>query len=171
MSQEPKVTRFGVDPLVPQELATKAYVDAGTGGGLTFARVVKPADETLSNSTVLQDDDDLLATLNINKTYSFIYLLIYLSSTTNDFKFGMSVPAGATMAWYSQVTAGRADEDETDSIFFSADGVNLQLAFGTGQIIMGGTAGDFNVQWAQNTASAGVTTVKEGSYIVVWEET
>jgi len=28
MSQEPKVTRFGADPTVDQELATKAYVDA-----------------------------------------------------------------------------------------------------------------------------------------------
>lgn len=27
MSQEPKVTRFGADPTVDQELATKAYVD------------------------------------------------------------------------------------------------------------------------------------------------
>jgi len=33
MSQEPKVTRFGADPTVDQELATKAYVDAGGGGG------------------------------------------------------------------------------------------------------------------------------------------
>lgn len=32
MSQEPKVTRFGADPTVDQELATKAYVDAGGGG-------------------------------------------------------------------------------------------------------------------------------------------
>jgi len=33
MSNEPKVTRFGADPTVDQELATKAYVDAGGGGG------------------------------------------------------------------------------------------------------------------------------------------
>jgi len=33
MSQEPKVTRFGADPTVDQELATKAYVDSSGGGG------------------------------------------------------------------------------------------------------------------------------------------
>jgi len=33
MSQEPKVTRFGADPTVDQELATKAYVDGSSGGG------------------------------------------------------------------------------------------------------------------------------------------
>jgi len=32
MSQEPKVTRFGADPTVDQELATKAYVDNSSGG-------------------------------------------------------------------------------------------------------------------------------------------
>jgi len=36
MSQEPKVTRFGANPTVPQELATKAYVDAGGGGGASL---------------------------------------------------------------------------------------------------------------------------------------
>jgi len=36
MSQEPKVTRFGADPTVDQELATKAYVDAGGGSGVGF---------------------------------------------------------------------------------------------------------------------------------------
>ncbi len=33
MSQEPKVTRFGADPTVDQELATKAYVDNSSPGG------------------------------------------------------------------------------------------------------------------------------------------
>jgi len=33
MSNEPKVTRFGADPTVDQELATKAYVDGSSGGG------------------------------------------------------------------------------------------------------------------------------------------
>jgi len=32
MSQEPKVTRFGALPTVDAELATKAYVDASSGG-------------------------------------------------------------------------------------------------------------------------------------------
>jgi len=36
LSQEPKVTRFGADPTVPQELATKAYVDSGGGGSGAF---------------------------------------------------------------------------------------------------------------------------------------
>jgi len=40
MSQEPKVTRFGADPTINQELATKAYVDNASGGGLMFAVVI-----------------------------------------------------------------------------------------------------------------------------------
>lgn len=36
MSNEPKVTRFGADPTVAQELATKAYVDAVPGSGPSF---------------------------------------------------------------------------------------------------------------------------------------
>jgi len=36
MSNEPKVTRFGADPTVDQELATKAYVDASGGNSGFF---------------------------------------------------------------------------------------------------------------------------------------
>lgn len=63
MSQEPKVTRFGADPTVDQELATKAYVDAGGGGGATLSnqRDIITADETTTSTSYV--DTDLSVTL------------------------------------------------------------------------------------------------------------
>jgi len=86
MSQEPKVTRFGADPTLDQEVATKAYVDNSSGGGLTFARVVKSVDQIINNSTTLIDDDELLFAANTNKAYHMIFLLLYAAAANADFK-------------------------------------------------------------------------------------
>jgi len=75
----PLVTRFGANPRLDLELANKQYVD--TSGGLTFAKVVKAVTQTVNDSTVLVDDDELLASLEANKTYCFL-LFIYIQSST-----------------------------------------------------------------------------------------
>jgi len=53
MRHEPKVTRFGADPTVDQELATKAYVDAGGGGGGNDVgcRVTKSGAQSIPNNS------------------------------------------------------------------------------------------------------------------------
>jgi len=52
MSQEPKVTRFGADPTVDQELATKAYVDS-SGGGSSLAYLMCAISNSNASNTLL----------------------------------------------------------------------------------------------------------------------
>jgi len=170
MSQEPKVTRFGALPTVDAELATKAYVDSG-GGGQTFAKVVKSADEIVNNSSVIQDDDELLFTPTINTTYGFLIVILYASNATPDIKFGWSVPAGATMEWINSGQQSQPTTDETATPNVGGTGATAhRMMIYRGRMIMAGTAGDINFQWAQNVANASDTTVFEGSYFLVWEE-
>jgi len=170
MSQEPKVTRFGALPTVDAELATKAYVDSGGGAGLTFARVVKVADQIVNNSDTLVDDDELLFAANANRTYSFLLLILFASGTTPDWKIGWSVPAGASMEWglMGGSAANSLTEAQTDNQNGNGAGTEREVAY-SGRVVLAGTAGDVIMQWAQNVANASDTTTFLGSLLVVWE--
>jgi len=173
MSQEPKVTRFGADPTRAQEVATKAYVDAGGGSGLTFAKVVKTVDQTINNTNTLQDDDELKFTPNINKTY-WIYIFLFLTiPSASDFKSSLSLPAGATARRPSDLIRSgsqTASSVWTTAGFIAGSGTANRCLQRLGRMIMGATAGDCILQWAQNTAIVEDTSVLQGSFLIAWEE-
>ena len=74
--------------------------------------VVKPTDESVTSSTTLQPDNDLLYALNeVNATYDFVCYLNYEGGTinTSDLKWTWAVPSGAIlryMAFY--ISTGNA---------------------------------------------------------------
>ncbi len=144
------------------------------GGGETFARVVKKVDETVTNSNTLQDDDELFFTPSINKTY-WGYIIIYLvSGSVPDYRFNFTLPTGATGEkmidsglWRNTV---QSTQDIT-SVESEATTAALQTFANYFRIIMGSTAGDVNYQFSQQTINAGATITKQGSTLVVYEET
>jgi len=175
MSQEPKVTRFGALPLIDSELATKAYVDAGGGGtGQTFAKVVKSVDETINNSSTYQDDDEITFTPEINKVYGFFMALFIVGTSPQNIKLRFSLPAGASGERLGTGgDMGLIVRNTSTLITNLILGQNATIRTGTfpARLLMGATAGDVTLQWAQNSAGAFDLTLKAGSYIVVWEET
>jgi len=141
-------------------------------GGKTFAKVVKPADETVNNSTTLQDDDDLKFAATANKTYSGMLIFAINSGTIPDFKYVFSLPTSATGEWI--LVTGALGSFSTNSnietpLLAVANASNQGNMFNF-KIIMGGTAGDCILQWAQGVANASDTKVLEGSSLIVWEE-
>jgi len=148
---------------------------SASGGGTsnTFDRVVKKVDETVNNSTVLQDDDELFSTLAINKTYFFQLIMLYNAGVVPEIKYAFTVPAGATIEildddrWDSG--GNRPLKDGTVATPIGADGINEAMAV-FGRVIMGGTAGDLTFQFAQVVSSGADTTVLQGSALIVWEE-
>jgi len=89
MSQEPKVTRFGADPTVDQELATKAYVD-NTGGGATITTTeIRLTSNFTTTSTVAVDITGITITLtNVANGGAFIG---FYSTGTHDASNGRLV--------------------------------------------------------------------------------
>jgi len=64
--------------------------------GKTFDRKVKTVDETVNNSSTVQDDDDLFVALTASKTYGFLLNGLYRANTTADMDITLTVPSGAT---------------------------------------------------------------------------
>jgi len=142
------------------------------GSGNTFARVVKKANESVTNTATLQDDDELLVALTASKTYGW-QLWLYATAGAGGLRTGWSLPTGATgeksNATYSSVTIDDMI-NMTTARTHATDGTVEFLPY-IGRVIMSTTAGNMQFQFAQDSGSATASTVLEGSVLVVWEET
>lgn len=130
--------------------------------------VRKTANETVNNSAVLQNDDELAIAVEANLTYDFDAEIIYNSGTTPDIKFAWTFPAGLTM-FYAVYAAGGGvflgyNEIETSVPVLDGIGSAVGMLL-KGTVIVSSTAGTLQLQWAQNTATASNTVVQPGSYI------
>jgi len=140
-------------------------------GSVVFAKVVKSVDETVNNSSVKQDDDELKFTCNADTTYSFQMYVMIDSITSMQVQW--TLPSGATGEWVNlDWTSGGSSQTQsvTNDIFVSSTGGNIEWVPYAGRIIVGSTGGTCNFQWAQNSPTVGDTKVVKGSSLIVWEE-
>lgn len=160
-------------------LASFTITTGGVIGALTDQReftaardneVVKAADETVNNSAALQDDDELFAPVGASQTYIFEALLSYIAaaSATPDIKFAFTIPAGATLLW-SGVGGGGSASEQTETASAAAKSWAATTALASvhvrGIVVVGGTAGELQLQWAQNVATAEDTDLKANSWL------
>lgn len=140
-----------------------------------YTWVIKSADETVNNSSTLQNDDSFAIPVAVNTDYLIEMGLIYTSTTaTPDFKFawtltGMtwehtaqSEPAAPTRTWQAATvqTSGTARSMTGSSVT-----ANLAPWLFTFHVHAGSTGGTLNFQWAQDTATAENTTIKKNSWM------
>lgn len=143
------------------------------------ALIVKSADESVTSSTALQDDDELLFAGAANTAYRFRLVAFVTGSINGDIKFGFTFPTGAggaTITWmgYGVVSTATTQADALHSagyvasttadqtLTFNAHG-NGTLIIAEGYIEFGSTAGNLILRWAQGTSNATATIVKKGS--------
>lgn len=141
---------------------------SGSGSIPTWAtiEVHKTADETVSASTTLQNDDHLVFALDASSQYALTGVLLVNSGAAPDFKWQVSLPAGATVDGHtvtnSSGTIGAFTEAAAD--VFDTTGNDDAAAFWA-VVKVAGTSGNLTIQWAQNASDAGATTLKTGSWI------
>jgi hypothetical protein len=148
-------------------LAGEILTAAALNGALPLAKV-KSADETVNNSATRQNDDHLAIVVEVNTLYILEMDFVFNSGATPDFQFGFSFPAG---------TGGRVigmAHDTAGAVFtFTADlavsnpslngiGADAHVHV-SGQVLTAGTAGTLQFRWAQFTANASNTIVRQGS--------
>lgn len=146
-----------------------------------FTTVYRTTDAAAINaSTILVSDAVLLSALPTAGTFMWEAVFFYDSSQAADFKVAYTWPAGATATWGMTGLAAAATATTGDGQFAvqTVSGTATPVggaAVGTrticttwGHIVMGGTAGNLQTQYAQNTSDATNTTVRIGTRLTVW---
>lgn len=190
----------GVKWVASQTPTTQAYSDAAAEGTAdTYARgdhkhgmpaaggatvVYKSADESVSNST-LQDDDHLLFAIGANERWVVQYhLFVTNAANTGDLKMDVTAPAAADVVRYGNLglALGATAVEATGRAQARADAGSLAagiVASGTAAenyVLMaayvdnGANAGNVTLRWAQQTTDGtNATVVKAGSYLVAFK--
>jgi hypothetical protein len=150
-------------PFVAGQILTAALLIAGVP-----IAVRKTADQTVNNSTVLVNDSELFWTPPVSTTYQLRLVLYYNSGTVPDIKAGWSLPAGATLTWgalYVNTAGGLTVIGNLGAGTLSIGGLGAEAnAEFHGILTMGSTAGNVQLQWAQDTANASNTIVRANSH-------
>jgi hypothetical protein len=135
--------------------------------------VRKATDESVASSTALQNDDELAVPLGLGEVWIFeAWIGVFSSSATGDFKLSFTVPAGATIRW-SGLGAGNTGTDHevitssgaTDVYQITGSGGITDSIVIHGTVVNGLTAGNLQMQWAQNTSTSAAVVVQTGSYL------
>jgi hypothetical protein len=131
---------------------------------------VKTATESVTSSTTLQNDDELVIAVAANSVYWLEAVIYYDAGTVGDIKMTFTGPASATCAinieGISTAATGGGDFAKGTLVAFGTP-----MSFGgtgaasdrtlhcAGVINIAGTAGNVRLQWAQDASSAGATRV------------
>uniref|UniRef100_A0A6M3KZD9 Uncharacterized protein n=1 Tax=viral metagenome TaxID=1070528 RepID=A0A6M3KZD9_9ZZZZ len=137
----------------------------------TATVVGKSSDETVNNSTVMQDDDDLVVAVGANEIWS---IQLYIRTNTHadaDIKIAWTIPVAGAL--YSDSTirtapapATPAAEVDGTTSFVMAGATAVRATY-IGYLYIGGeNAGNVQLQWAQQNAEEQDTKVLAGSYVI-----
>ena len=135
--------------------------------------VRKTADESVVSSTALQDDDHLFFAIGASEVWSVDVNLMALDASVGvaDLKIAFTIPAGCTMFL---ATCVPDNANVVTYITWDTSGTGQGIGVGTstpkffrisGIVVNGGTAGNFRMQFAQNTSNGSAVTVKASSFI------
>lgn len=155
--------------------------------GASTSLALLSAEQTINNTTTLTTLTDFTTALVANGTYVAEFVLIYLSGTTPDVKFKWDITsvAGCTIEWGqtgasainaaapsggAAITTYNSMHDQSQEMALSGQGTGADNKvvvpiFAT--IHNSSTAGNLNIQWAQNVADGSNTSLLVGSYMKI----
>jgi hypothetical protein len=111
------------------------------------------------------DDTDLQLPVRANEVLFFFVTIMYIAAATPDIKFKFDVPAAASMLWC--VSDENIVTQYTEASVKSLGGqTSSRITQLYGILTVGANAGDFKLQWAQNTAHSSNTQVLKNSSLV-----
>jgi hypothetical protein len=151
-------------------------ITAGQLNAMLPLAVTKPADEPVTSSTVMQNDNDLVLAVAANAAYTFSCYLNYEGGTINasDIKWQWVLPAGAHMTYWSAsespggtLVAQLTNIESTVGAAATNGAGNLRAVYMYGGVQTSSTAGNLQLQWAQNSSSATATIVHAKSTLTL----
>lgn len=135
--------------------------------------VVKPSDQSLTSTTTMVNDTALVLPVDANATYDIHGFLLYEGGVQNssDMKIQWTFPAGLTM-YYQLVgidTGGvirSATHTQATVPTIGSNGAGTRIVQSVnGTVIVSSTAGNLQLQWAQNTSSGTATIMHAMSHL------
>lgn len=168
---------------VAAEVVTAAIMNTHVRDNLNALNgyVRKTADESVTSSTTLQNDDHLLYTIGATGTYVFdLYLLATsAANAAGDLGVGFTFPTGTmylggigpdTGLASGTVQTGQwgANNAYTTGALFNVYGLSTStLDIRLHGLFVATATGTLQFQWAQQASNANASTVKAGSHLVV----
>lgn len=143
---------------------------------------VKTADQSVTSSTVVVDDNHLSISLLANTRYDLLAFLVAEGNTSGDLKYqwAFSASTGTSLniggaGPLSTITGvdgdgtwlARADttSSPTPTFIQSTNTSNWTNYLVSGNILVGSSNLTFKLQWAQNASSGTATVLKKGSWL------
>lgn len=124
------------------------------------------ADTTVNNSATLVNATGVVQAVEASTYYRWSLLLLYSTGTTPDLKVAWTVPTGSTGRWgLAGASAGVAAYGAANTLFL--DGAST-LAVLEGVLVTSSTAGNLQLQFAQNTANASNSIVQTHSILSLY---
>lgn len=137
--------------------------------------VVKAADESVTSSTTVQNDDHFIIPVEANSSYILDGFVHYDGAFgAGSLKMDWTIPSGATMYWSP---FGNQADQTTQKLDSNASSATSAISVGTygtggnhtcfaplGYITTSSTAGNLQFRWAQNSSNGTATTVYSGSW-------
>jgi hypothetical protein len=138
----------------------------------------KAADESVTSSITLQDDNHFSWSILANTNYMMLGWIYATGAAAGDIKMALSAPAGCT-GYRNVHWAGAAVTTPSSTI--PDQGVQTNIASRDtrglpggdisgqiwGAVFNAGTAGTLKFQWAQDVSNATPTTIKKGSWMLL----
>lgn len=147
--------------------------------------VLKTANESVTSSTTMQDDDDFSFPLAAGKSYRIEAVLGVSGAAAGDIKVawvGAGGVAGLSATRYCLGPAAAITDASAATVRTQRANITTVIAYGTDGALQSaireeflvetttsGAAGTLTMQWAQNASSATATVMCAGSYVVITE--
>ncbi len=136
-------------------------------------RIVKTADEAVSNSTTFQNDDVLKLPLASGDSVEFSGMVfVTAENQLPDIKLCFTAPAGSTIRWHGEWFEGGSYGSIDGVISASGVPVTFPVAANTlgavkfmGIVLAGPTSGQLQLQWAQANSHSTPVKVQAASFI------
>jgi hypothetical protein len=152
---------------------TGSTISASGGLGAPTYVVTKTADETVTSSTTLQDDDHLTQAITNNKNY-WIELNLIVSRTnfdnSNNIRIGFAGNSNGNIAWNTTTVIlnnGTSSATLTPALNLSDAGVPIPYKVTLAIKATANTTG--KLRWAQGTNNSTGVTLHKGSSMSIWE--
>ena len=130
---------------------------------------VKTADETVNNSATLQDDDHLKLWLPKNSIWQGFFTAYWVAANAlHDMKWQWTLPSGCTGVWETDPSTSQTASSMASLWGGTATAGTDMLSRWWLTIVMGGTSGTVQLQWAQSFSGATNSTMKKGSSLLLF---